>query len=327
MDWNWTRFIHYWDEPGAWFGVWRGDGKAEVMAQRRRQHRKTGGRHSPAAPVVSPSATSPAANAYPVAGQDTRRLTAAEKVDLEGVFASIMRGAPEHLGGGATPLAVEAWASELWSICQRSDLGDLDPEAVFAGGLISYASARSSVASLSLLRSLAAVVPEPYRTRSGRAADRMAANGVAEPAWAARLKCSSPTGAWLSHDPVHDDGVSVMVGFAGPAGHDVVGLYVDHNLGGVAKDAFVLPAAVDEVVSALRDSTTASGIEFCPITLGEAASRWRQSLDLTDATPEAPVTPDVHHLRALIDNRLASLPMEPVPPNDDWSEAVTLGRR
>jgi hypothetical protein len=33
----------------------------------------------------------------------------------------------------------------------------------------------------------------------------------------------------------------------------------------------------------------------------------------------------VHHLRALIDIRLASLPMEPTPPYDDWSEAVILG--
>ena len=295
------------------------------MAQRRRQHRRAGGRHTRFTSRVPPAAASPATNIHPVARKDARSLTAAEKAELEGVFASILRGGPEHLGAEATPLAVEAWASELWSVCQRSDLGELDPEAVFAGGLISYVSARRSPASLSLLRSLAAVVPEPYRTRSGLAADRMAAIGVAEPAWATCLQHSSPTGAWLSHDPVHDDGVGVMVGFDGPAGHDVVGLYVDHNLGGVAKDAFVLPAAVDEVVSALRDSTTASGIEFRPITLAEAAFRWRQSLDLTDAAPEAPVTPDVHHLRALIDTRLASLPNEPVARDEDRTEAVLLG--
>ena len=291
------------------------------MAERRRQRRRSGGRHN-AAPAGGPgSASSPAAGTHPAA----RSLTAAETAELEGVFDSILGGVPEHLGARATPLAVEAWASELWSICQRSDLGDLDPEAVFAGGLISYASARSSTASLSLLRSLAAVVPDPYRTRAGLAADRMAANGVTEPAWATGLCRSSPHGAWLSHDPVHDDGVSVMVGFDGPAGHDVVGLYVDHNLGGVAKDAFVLPAAMDEVVSALRASTTASGIEFRPVTLAEAASRWRQSLDLTDGVPEAQVTPDVHHLRALIETRLASLPSEPAGPAEERSEAVIPG--
>ena len=222
-----------------------------------------------------------------------------------------MRGAPEQLGDKVTPLAVEAWASELWSICQRSDLGDLDPEAVFAGGLISYASARRSPASLSVLRSLAAVVPEPYRTRAGRAADRMAADGVAEPAWAKGVRRASPAAAWLSHDPVHDDGVSVMVRFDGPAGHDVVGIYVDHNLGGVAKDAFVIAGNVDEVVSALRSGTTAMGVEFRPIGLVEAASRWRQALALTDAAVAAPTTADVHHLRALIETRLDSLPPEP----------------
>ena len=249
---------------------------------------------------------------------DSRRLTAVEEAELEGVFASIMQGAPEHLGAGATPLAVEAWGSELWSICQRSDLGDLDPEAVFAGGLIAYAAARGSPASLSLLRSLAAVVPEPYRTRAGDAGDQMAADGVDEPSWATSVRRAAPTTAWLSHDPVHDDGISVMVGFDGPAGPDVVGLYIDHNLGGVAKDAFVLSAEMDEVVSALRSSTTASGIEFRSISLVEAASRWRRALALTDAAADAPVTPDVYHLRALIDTRLTSMP---AGPDVEWQSA------
>ena len=272
------------------------------MAEQRWRRGRKGGRHSP------PTSAAPTA---PATRTGTQRPTAAEQAELEGVFASIMRGAPEHLGDKVTPLAVEAWASELWSICQRSDLGDLDPEAVFAGGLISYASARRSPASLSVLRSLAAVVPEPYRSRAAQAADRMAANGVAEPAWAKGVRRASPTAAWLSHDPVHDDGVSVMVGFDGPAGHDVVGLYVDHNLGGVAKDAFVIAGNVDEVVSALSSSTTASGVEFRPIGLAEAASRWRQALALTDAAVAAPTTADVHHLRALIETRLDSLPPEP----------------
>jgi hypothetical protein len=278
------------------------------MAERQRKRSK---KNVPNTRVTSAGSTPPVSPVSPVSptgGWGDRGLTPAEQGELEGVFASIMRGAPEHLLGAATPLAVEAWASELWSICQGSELGDLDPEVVFAGGLISYASARSSPGALAVLRSLAAVAPEPYRSRAGVAADRMAAEGVSEPAWATSVRHSAPTGAWLSHDPVHDDGVSVMVGFTGPAGHDVVGLYVDHNLGGVAKDAFVLAADIDEVVSALRANATASGVEFRPISLVEAASRWRHTLALTDASVGVSVTPDVHHLRALIETRLAWLP-------------------
>ncbi len=279
------------------------------MVERRRKRSRKNVRHNPGA-SAAPTAS------LPTPHPGDRRLTAAEQLELEGVFACLMRGAPEHLLGEATPLAVEAWASELWSICRRCQLGELDPEVVFAGGLISYASARSSPVALAVLRSLAAVVPEPYRSRARLAADRMAANGVTEPAWTSLVRHSSPTGAWLSNDPVHDDGVTVMVGFAGPAGPDVVGLYVDHNLGGVAKDAFALAADIDEVVSALRAYATAPGVQFRPIGLAEAASRWRHSLALTDASAGAPVTPDVHHLRALIETRLAWLPTDAIDATD-----------
>ena len=63
------------------------------------------------------------------------------------------------------------------------------------------------------------------------------------------LGTGEPTVAWLTSDPIDDDGVSVMVGFDGPAGPSTIGVYVDHNLGGMAKDVFVLPDGIDEVLA------------------------------------------------------------------------------
>ena len=89
-----------------------------------------------------------------------------------------------------------------------------------------------------VLRALASVAPTAYAARARREADRVAAAGVAERGWAAVIGTGRPTTAWLYYDPVDDDGASVMVCFDGPGEPSTVGVFVDHNLGGMAKDAF-----------------------------------------------------------------------------------------
>lgn len=255
------------------------------------------------------------------------RLTPREKDGLEGIFAGILQSAPKDLTDDLPPLAVEMWASQLWSIWHGATLVDMDAEAVFAGGLIAYAAERATPAAMVMLRSLATVAPEPYRAKARRAADRLAAAGVAEPAWAEVVGRAAAVDSWFSHETVDDDGVCVIVGFDGPAGAETVGVYVDHNLGAMAKDVFAVPAGIDEVLTRLRANPDAEGVEYRPVPLAEAAARWRDAFAMTDMTREAPVDEDLLHLRSLVLARLATMPAGgevPEPPAVDEVERERL---
>jgi hypothetical protein len=85
-------------------------------------------------------------------------------------------------------------------------------------------------------------------------------------------------------------------------------VYVDHNLGGVAKDSFAVPATIDAVLVRLRENQDVDGIDYREISVAEAAVRWRDGLAMTDMTADPPVTEDLRHLRALVLARLANLP-------------------
>ena len=104
-------------------------------------------------------------------------------------------------------------------------------------------------------------------------------------------------------------GVSVMVGFDGPAGPSTVGVYVDHNLSAMAKDVFALPHGINEVLAMLRENEGRPGqFDYREISLEEAAARWTEALELTDMTLDPPTSEDFDGLHALVKARLSKLP-------------------
>ncbi len=238
----------------------------------------------------------------------TARLSASEKRRLEEIFAQLLRGVRRDLGEDAEPLLVEMWASHMWSIWEGQYLIDMDAVDVFAGGLIAYAATRNTSNALAVLRALAAVAPEPYGARARRAADRVAGMGAVEPPWSALVGTAEPTVAWVSFDPVDDDGVSVMVGFEAHAGMHTIGVYIDHNLGGIAKDAFAVPASMDNVLARLKENDEFEPVQYREIPVAEAAARWRDALEMTAMAREPPVTDDLRELRALLEARLRAMP-------------------
>ena len=252
----------------------------------------------------------------PKGGTRTARLTAEDWAGLEAIFDRLLRAAPKDLTEDLPPLEVERWASQVWAVWAKRELIGMDAVDVFAGGFIRYAAQRATPAGLMVLRALAAVAPEPYASRARRHADRLAAGGLAERAWAAKVGTGTPTTAWMSFDPIDDDGASVMVEFDGPGEPSTVCVYMDHNLGGIAKDAFVAPAGLDVVLAKLCEAHEGSGgPEYCRIPLDEAAARWREGLAMTDMTLDPPVSEEFHRVTALVRSRLARLPSgDEVPP-------------
>ncbi len=248
-----------------------------------------------------------------------------ERPGLAKIFARVLRGARRELPADADPLTAELWASHLCAVWHGQHLVDQDSEEVFCGGLIDHASAQHTPEALRVLRALAAVVPEPYRQRAEKGADPLAGAGWAEPAWAEHLGLARPTEAWLVSDPVDDDGVSVIVGFDAYDSSHALGVYVDHNLGGIAKDAF-MAGPITEALAVLEASAE-PGVQCRQISLTEAAARIGAAIGETDQTWQPPVTEDLRQLRALVLARLEALPkggvfLVPEPPDEEEREVL-----
>lgn len=245
----------------------------------------------------------------PKGGAPIGRLTPEERRGLEDIFERILRAAPRDLVDDLPPVAAEMWASEMWSIWASHELVGMDAAEVVAGGLIAYAERRATPGALVVLRALGAVVPAPYGQQARLAADRLATTCGPERRWATTVGAWQPTTAWLSYDPVDDDGVSVLVGFEASGATSTVGVFVDHNLGAMAKDAFAVPAGIDQVLAELEKGQAADDrLAFREIPLDEAAARWREALATTDLYQDPPSSEDLEHLRALIMARLSLLP-------------------
>jgi hypothetical protein len=206
-------------------------------------------------------------------------------------------------------LEAECWASDLISMWRGRQLIDGDAEQVFLPAFIRALERKGSPKSLATLRALSAVGSESDAGRARAAADRLAGRGVSEPPWAGQLGDAEPVATELMYEEAFDDGVTVLIEFAPPDGErHTLGVYIDHNLGGLVKDAF-LAGPLDEVRSKLR-SRGHNGVGLALRELGpaEARARIESGLDMLDHTYDPPVDDDVHALRGLIDSRLRRLP-------------------
>jgi hypothetical protein len=146
---------------------------------------------------------------------------------------------------------------------------------------------------------LGAVAAPSHAAAAQAAAGRLAAAGLPEPAWAGELAPPEPTAALLVYEEAFDDGVSVVVEF----GTHTLGVYVDHNLGGLVKDVF-LAGSLAEV----GESSATPGVSLRELDLAEARARIEAALYELDHTLDPPVSEDVGSLRALVEARIRQLP-------------------
>lgn len=98
------------------------------------------------------------------------------------------------------------------------------------------------------------------------------------PGWVVRLGEVRPYRAVeLTH--VLKDGDNVVVGVALPGRRELsLVIYIDHNLGTVAKDAFVLGAPIDEVMGSWNAVDPMSGAEVNELSLADARARIVESI-------------------------------------------------
>lgn len=115
----------------------------------------------------------------------------------------------------------------------------------------------------------------------GDLSDRPPLHG--EPAWLGHVDRWVVTATGAMTDEV-DDGENVFIGIAWPDGASAtIVLYVDHNMGTLVKDAFVLPLSYDEVMSQYR-TIIEQGQQLTEVSPADARARVAEALVQNDRT-------------------------------------------
>ncbi|HEY3240048.1 MAG TPA: hypothetical protein VGL92_10825 [Acidimicrobiia bacterium] len=223
------------------------------------------------------------------------------------LFEGVLRSARNHLVHAGTPLAAEVWASGLLSVWQADAASADDTEAGdgFGEALVRHARADGTPEAAATLWALAGVVPTRLATKARTAAASLEEGGIAAPPWAAEVGQARPTEAWVGSD-VYGDQEIVIVGFAYGDSEHTVCVLVDHNLAGMAKDAY-LAAGLPTTLARWRDAE-ANGITLEPITLAAAAARLEDALLATEIGGDDSAGTRLVELRALLAARLEALP-------------------
>jgi hypothetical protein len=209
----------------------------------------------------------------------------------------------------ADALDAEQWASSLLGAMRTPAMMGEDVEAMFRRGFIAALEDLGTSAALATLRALVAVGAPDYAARACAAADGLAAAGLPEPAWAADLATARPTAAALMYEEAFDDGLSVMVEFAAPdIQTHTIGIYIDHNMGGLVKDVFLAGPLSEVRKRCGRRAPNQVGLAIRDLDLAEARARVEAAFDMLDNTYDPPVNEDVRPLRALIEARIRRLP-------------------
>ena len=212
-------------------------------------------------------------------------------------------------------LQAELWVSGMISTWRSGALPGLDVDQLFGTGLVEALEKLGDAGALAALRAMAAIGAKSYASGARQAADRLADAGVAEPSWSDEVGRARPVAALLMYEDAFDDGVSVMVEFTAPgAPPHTLGVYIDHNMGGLVKDAFIGGSLADARATLVRHDTTSVGLQLRELDLAEACGRIDDALYMLDHTLDQPVSEDVHPLRALIQARTTLLPEGAAPP-------------
>ena len=248
--------------------------------------------------------------------------------ELTEILDTIAAMAASAAGEPSDALDAEQWASALVGTWQVGPMPEPDADRLFGVGLVLALERIGDPGALAALRALAAIGEESYAPRAHQAADLLAGAGVAEPPWLTGLGRAEPVAALvMCEDDGFDDGLSVMVEFATPGAEShTLGIYIDRNLGGLVKDAFVAGPLASVREQLERHGPGRHGLALRELDLAQARVRVQDALEILDHTFDPPVDEDVRALRALMRARIRTLP-ERDAEEDEKHPAVTSGER
>ena len=210
-----------------------------------------------------------------------------------------------------TALEAELMASALLGSWWPSplELGADDPDLEIGGPLVAEIERCGGPGALAALIAIGEVSDGELGLDARERAERLRAADVRAPRWAGAISECEVLRTAVLRDETYDDGITIFVEcvHAGEQPH-AVGVYIDHNLGVIAKD-ILLADSIDEVAEIVSSNPDAGeGLMIDPIDPAEACARLNAALDLTDMTLMAPVGEEYASLRALARLRADELP-------------------
>jgi Plasmid pRiA4b ORF-3-like protein/Domain of unknown function (DUF1841) len=226
----------------------------------------------------------------------------------------------------ADPLEVEVLTSDLLgSWWKRLPPGE-DPDAVFGEGAIGHAARAGTREAMALLRALAILGVTPaQRDAASSAAAALAADGVADPPWAARIGKVEIGACWRLADVFGDQASLLSVFGYGRREHGLVALVDFNHLGGWVKDLFVTPEPA-RVLGELRKAAHSEPFAVLDqVDPAEARRLLEDGLAATDATWEPEVSDELRQFRALALARCRAMP-EPDHPGRPMPEIDSAER-
>jgi hypothetical protein len=198
-------------------------------------------------------------------------------------------------------------ADQLWPAGRPDEIGEV--ERFFWADAARVLGERRDPESFVLLTSLARTVGPAGRLPLQRAHLSRLRTEAEVPDWVTRIAGFRLTSAIVSED-VTGDGLSVVLDYDDEHHPHTVVVFIDNNLGAIAKDVFVGPP-VDRVLEAYQRGGRVTIRTVRPST---AAGIILQALGETHDYDEPPVTEDFEFFSGLLVNRLTQLPERPIRP-------------
>ena len=252
----------------------------------------------------------------PHARRDPRRENArAARQTLPDELLATMLSAGRDIVRGDGPFEAETIASSLIGIWWGRELIDADIDEVIGEAIIEEAARRRTPESLALLSAMAAVTQGRLAIKAATAANTLDEHGVRAPSWLALIGKPNPVACYRTWDTT-GDGFNVISLFAyeGQTPHATL-VFVDRNLGGLAKDAWAV-AEGEELVSRFRDACRIqAGMNMDTVDPAEARALVERAIAVAErALPyDPPISDESRSNHALALARMRLLPEHPRP--------------
>jgi hypothetical protein len=203
------------------------------------------------------------------------------------------------------PIDAELWGSDMIAAVSGSGDEPADPMRSLTELLVPVAEKSATPESLALLRILGALGTPALRAAATGAAERMSAQGVADPDWAASIGSPEARECWFYSDASGKQ-ESVTLSFAYGSKRHAISVLIDHGRGGRIKDAWVgdaLELLAKTRAVAKRDPT----LIFDMIDLADARARLERAITAGECPEQPDQVEDVAAHRALLHARMEFL--------------------
>lgn len=242
-------------------------------------------------------------------------------------FGVVLSEAREVLTHIASPIDAELWGSDMIGALARSGTDDVAGMRDLTSALVPACEEAASPEALALLRIFAAIGSPGLRDAAAQAADRVAAQGVAEQPWVADLGLPRIADCWHYGD-VGGRQESVTVSFAYGDKLHALSVLIDHGRGGKIKDAWAGDAA-GLLNKTFLAAQTDPLVIFERLAPADAHARLARAISAGEAPASPDQRDDLAAHRALLYARMNLLAVEsaitpgedPGPAGDDASPA------